>query len=58
MHLHLSHANDLLATAGGNLVVAGKVTHGIGAIVKFLIGFGILIGVVAAAAVFSLMKKK
>jgi hypothetical protein len=57
MHLHLLQAHQLLA-GGADLQLAGKVTHGIGAIAKFLIGFGILIGVIIAAVVFSLMKKK
>ena len=57
MHLHLLQAHQLLAS-GGDLQLAGKITHGIGTIAKFLIGFGILIGVVLAAVVFSLTKKK
>jgi hypothetical protein len=57
VHLHLLQAQHFLA-ANHDVILAGRITHGVGTIMKLLIGFGIVIGVVIALAVSSLMKKK
>ena len=57
MHLHLLDAHGLLV-ANTDLILAGKVTHGIGTVVKILIGFGIFIGVVAAVLVSSVIRRR
>jgi hypothetical protein len=53
----LMHVQQWLPDPGTSLY-AGKVTHGIGTIVKVLIGFGVLLGVVVAVVVMSLFRKK
>jgi hypothetical protein len=57
VHLHLLTVHQLIS-AGQDVVVAGKVTHGIGKVVKFLIVLGILIGVVLALVISSLMRRR
>jgi len=57
VHVQLLTVHQLLST-DHEFLVAGKVTHGIGTIVKVLIGFGIVIGVVIALAVAALVRRK